>query len=304
MTNMSNTGEDWKTGKFTILPDVLSPLISYYNRFKTVANFLPQAENGQEAASVLERLITQIEKNIIETTGAKNTFSRWVKDAKIHVEFLDESISKAWQAIGSAEKKIVTLSEQIVQIQNNLSSLDKVISLGSISGGSVGSAKTILSEVASMIYTVAIQGGSIPVMSIGVTYFTLGKMFYNIFSTSAKTQKELKNLKQYRLNLTFEQLSLAQTKAALMYVYDMRIMLERQSNTLRELEMFWQNELRNVKTVQQNFKSSKHYKKDNSEIVQLPIAQSVWHTVRDYTNDIHESFNRPSENKTKIKFEL
>lgn len=304
MPSLSNTGEAWKTGKLTILPGILSPLIAYYNRFKSVAAYLPHAEDGQAAASILDRLIVQIEGNVAEAREAKNVFSEWVKDAKLHTNLLDESITKAWSAIGSSEKKIVALSEQIVQVQNDLSSLDGVISLNSISGGSISSAKSILSEVASMIYSVAIQGIPLPVLSVGVSFFTLGKMFYDIFSTSSKIDKELAKLKQYRFDLTFEQLSLAQTKAALMYVYDMKVMLERQSTTLRELEAFWQNELRTVNTVRQNFALAEHYTKDNPEVLQLPIAQSVWFSLRDCADDILDSFNRSAVTKSKINLAL
>lgn len=304
MPSLSNTGEAWKSGKLNILPGILSPLITYHNRFKSVVAYLPQAEDGQTAASILDRLITQIEKNVIEATNAKNIFTQWVKDAKLHADLLNESVAGAWRSIGISEEKIVSLSEQIVQVQNNLSSLEGVISLNSISSGSINSAKSILSEVASMVYTVSIKGGTLPVLSVGVSFLTLGKMFYDIFSTSSKIDAKLEKLKQYKLDLTFQQLSLAQTKAALMYIYDMKAVLERQNNTLRELEAFWQSELRTVNTVRQNFLLAKNFTKDNPEILQLPIAQSVWFSLREYAGDILESFNRSSDTKSKIHFAL
>lgn len=304
MPKMANTGQLWLKSKPEISTSILPAFENYYKRFTTVAAHLPRASNGTEAAIMMDRLTRQIMANLEDVTNAKNTFTDWVNSAKAHTSYLDESITSAWRTIGSSEKKIVNLSEEIIKFQYEISQLEGTLSLASISNGTVSSAKSILTSIASIIYAVAVDGLSLPFLSVGATFFTFGKMFYDIFSSSAKIQANLKKLGSYRLDLNYEQTSLAQTKAVLMYIYDIRLMLEQQNQTLRELEAFWQSELRNVETVRHNFLISSDYNKDNSEIIQLPIAQSVWFTLGNHCESIRESFNRATNYECEIKIAL
>lgn len=301
---LDKTGESWKTCKLSVLPEILPPITNYYRKFKTVRAYLPQVEDGKTAAALLDRLIAEIDKNVKQAARARGAFENWVNDAMLNLHPLNDCVTKAWNALGASEKKIVALSEQIVRIQNSLANLDGVISISSISSGTIASAQTILSNTASMVYTVAIAGGSLPVLGVGVTFFTVGKLFFDIFRTAGKLEQELENLKTHGRDLNLEQQSLAQTKTALMYVYDMKAMLEKQGQTLREMEAFWQNELRAVKTVRDNFALAEHYTKENPEVWQLEIAESVWFSLSDKAKELEESIGRPADSRTKIKFAL
>jgi len=302
--NLSRNGDLWETGKITIVPNALSPLVNYYNNFSAVAAILPEVDDGQIAAGILTQLITPIEGYVVKATQAKNTFTDWVSSARIYSEELDECVARAWRAIGASEYKIAALSERIGQIQIELSELDGVISLNSISTGSTGQAKDIFAQMATMFYSVALRGGTLPVMGVAVSFFTLGKMFYDIFSTAQKTKNKINDLKNHRLDLSFEHLSLAQTKSALQFVYQMKESLARQGNTLREIEAFWQNEQRNLMLVRTEFANSTEYKKDNPSVAQLPIALSVWHTLRGRGNDLLKGLNGATDAKAKIDFAL
>lgn len=297
---MRQTGTVWQSKKMIVLPDVLGAIPSYRTRFQNVARHLPTVEDGETAAFLLDRLISQMEKNSREITHAKNEFNEWVREAEGHVSHLDEAITVAWGSLGGAERKIVVLTERITEIKDEISALSGVISLENISEGVIGGAKDVLLGLATITYAVAIDGLTLPILGVGKTFFSLGMMFYDIFSSAGHIKTKLQDLGKYRLDMTLEQLSLAQIKSALMQIYEIRTMVAKQGNTLREIEAFWQSELRNVRTVRDNF--SRNFEKNNSEIVQLPIANGVWETLNEYAQDISESFNRGVDTGPDINF--
>lgn len=304
LPELYRVGDLWQQDKITILPQILHSVSEYDNRFRTISMYLRQAESGQDAAKVLDRLINQISECIQNTAQAKMQFADWIRGAKQYLELMDESITAAWKEIAVSEKRIIYLSEQIVKVQNTMESLDGLVSLHSISSGTLGSAKDVLSQMVSIIYKVAVEGGSVPIVGVLNSFFSLGKMFYDIFSNSAKMEAEIKKLGEYRVDLDLEQISLAQTKSLLMFLYELKVYLEKQEQTLREMEGFWQNESRMVMTVKESFIRDKNYSKDNPEIQQLGIAESVWHSLGRYADDIMDSFQDATDSGKQIQITI
>lgn len=301
LPELYRVGDVWQQDKITVLPQVLNSVSEYDNRFRTISMFLRQVESGQEAARLLDRLIDQISECIRDTAQAKCLLADWIREAKQYLQMMDENITAAWEEIAVSEKRIINLSEQIVKVQNTMESLDGLVSLHSISSGTLGSAKNVLSQVVSIIYRVAVEGGTVPIVGVANSFFSLGKLFYDIFSNSARMEAEIKKLQDYRLDLGLEQVSLAQTKSLLMFLYELKGYLEKQEQTLREMEGFWENESRAVMTVKENFIRDKNYSKDNPEIQQLGIAESVWRSLGNYANDIMDGFQDMPDSGKRIQ---
>lgn len=301
LPELYRVGDVWQQDKITILPQVLHSVSEYDNRFRTIGMFLRQAESGQEAAKLLDRLIDQLSECIRDTARARGLYADWIREVKQYLQMMDENITAAWEEIAVSETRIINLSEQIVKVQNTMESLDGLVSLHSISSGTLGSAKDVLSQMVSIIYRVAVEGGTVPIVGVANSFFSLGKLFYDIFSNSAKMEAEIKKLQDYRLDLGLEQVSLAQTKSLLMFLYELKGYLEKQEQTLREMEGFWENESRAVMTVKENFIRDKNYSKDNPEIQQLGIAESVWRSLGNYANDIMDSFQDMPDSGKRIQ---
>ena len=304
LPELYRVGDAWQQDKITVLPQILNSVSEYDNRFRTISMFLRQAESGQEAAKLLDRLIYQISECIQSTAQARGLFADWIREAKQYLQLMDESITAAWKEIAVSEKRIIYLSEQIVKVQNTMESLDGLVSLQSISSGTLGSAKNVLSQMVSIVYRVAVEGAAVPIIGVVNSFFSLGKLFYDIFSNSAKMEAEIKQLGKYRLDLGLEQVSLAQTKSLLTFLYELKVYLEKQEQTLREMEGFWENESRAVMTVKENFIRDKNYSKDNPEIQQLGIAESVWRSLGNYANDIMDSFQDMSDSGKRIQITM
>jgi hypothetical protein len=290
----------WQDSKISIIPQTLSPFIQYHNKFHSVANFLPSAESGDMAARLLDRLVNETESNLQMTRQARMKFEDWTKKALLNVEPLNESIQQAWRDLGMSERKIVTLSNEIVHIQDEIECLKGVVALDSLSSNTVSDMAGIMAGGASMIYDVVVSGYAIPYLGVVKMFFTTGKLFYDIFSTADKIHKQIEKLSKYSLDLTFEQQALAQTKASLAFVYDLKSLIERQQTILTEVEEFWQQEKRNLVTVRDFFALSKDFAPDNPEILQLPIADSVWFSLKDASQVLAGSLNKAIDYKTKI----
>lgn len=297
---LSTNGVAWEKEKVQIIPNVLSPFLTYKNIFSSVARLLPRVQSGEMAADILQRLLDAVENNILTSREANEHYSRWIQSTKSNVDLLNESIDNAWRDLGASEKKIVNFSEHIVKTQNKIASLADVIAPSSISSGTIGDIKDIVSNIASMSYTVIVQGYAIPYLSVGVMFFTLGKTFYDIFSTAGELQKELDELSKYRLDLTYEEQALAQTKASLTLVYEIKSLIEQQVNALGAIETFWKNEKRNISTVRDSFLLTENYNPDNPEVFQLKIAESVWNSLQMEAKHVGDKFSAGIQSDTNI----
>lgn len=299
--NLYENGEEWQVDKLVIVPHALEPFISYNNTFTPISNYLINVEDGETAANILDRLIEETEKNIKLSRRAQTTYNNWIKSALSNIDPLNDCIKEGWRDLGASETKIVTLAEKIIQTQNNINRLNGVIALDSISSGTVSNLSSVLTSTASMIYSVAVMGYAVPYLSVGMTFFTLGKMFYDIYSSAEQIHKEIRDLTNYRLDLTYEQQALAQTKSSLVFIYEIKELIAKQRNSLSEVEAFWESENRNLHTVRNNFALDKNYSKQNPEISQLSIANSIWFSLKDTTQNIMTNFNRPIDNRVQIE---
>lgn len=297
---LCKNGVAWGSEKVKIIPNVLDPFVQYKILFSSVAKLLPGATSGDLAADFLQRLEDQVDKNIQSTHVANQGYSRWIEAVKLNIDLLGECIEEAWKDLGSSEKKIIQFSQEIIKTQNNIEELEGVITPSSISEGTIGGIKDVASNLASMSYSVIVNGYSISYLSVGVMFFTLGKTFYDIFSTADNLHNEIEDLSKYGLELTYEEQALAQTKAALQLVYNLKSLIEQQVNSLDELENFWKNEKRNINTVKDEFRLDKHYNPENAEILQLGIAESVWNSLETAAKGLEDKFGDGIASNTEI----
>lgn len=302
--NLCRNGKEWETSKIVIVPQALTSFTNYSYLFTSVAAFLENVESGEIAANMLGRLITEIDKNIKSAGQAKTAFDDWIDQTLLNIDPLNESIQDGWHDLGASEAKVLDLAKRIVQTVNNINNLDGVITLDSISSGTVSSLTSVMSSTASLIYTVAIAGYAVPYLSVAILFFTMGKMFYDIFSTASSIHNEIRSLTDSTIALTQEQQALAQTKSALMLIYDIRNLIGKQRSSLLAVEEFWKNEGRNVRTVREQFLLDKNYSRENPEILQLRVADSVWTSLNGTAQNILSDINRPTDNRTQIKIGL
>lgn len=297
---LRNDARNWQISKLAIIPNTLTPFANYKNLFDSVVEYLQQVENGKVAAELLDRLIELIEENIKTTRRAQLSHQDWNAAINLNLVPLDECLKEGWRDLGASEAKVIKLSGEIGQITEKLNNLHGVVGIESISSGTVSSLSNVVVSMASMVYNTAVFGASIPYLSVGMMFLTTGKMFYDIFSTANEVHEQIWKLAKKSLNFTFEEQALAQTKAALIHVYDIKELIGRQQSHLAEMEEFWKSELRNVRTVRNNFALDSKYSKDNPEILQLPVAKSTWFSIKETAQTLIKDINKPVDIRTKI----
>lgn len=72
---------------------------------------------------------------------------------------------------------------------------------------------------------------------------------YHLFHDAVEFEKELANWQEYSKQFTLEQKSLEHAKTVIRLLYAFNDMLKEQKNSMEQLIVFWNNELRNLETV-------------------------------------------------------
>lgn len=297
---LAKDAEIWLDAKPAVASLPLSGFISYRNTFSAASVALRGNTSKDAKIQVLDRLANAARGCIKDARQARSQFEQWVSGSLTHLDAVSESIKDAWANLGSAEKRVVELSERIVAVQDGLNALTGVVTPDQLSSKTISDLTKILSNSVSLVYSVAFAGLPVPYLSVVSTFLTLGKLFYTIFTTNEKIHKQLKELETYRLDLDEAQLALAQTKAALSFLYDLKLLLSGQQSSLAEIETFWQGELRNIVTVRDKFTSASYISPDDPELRQLPVAQVVWDELKDRAQDLLTNLGQGTDGKTVI----
>lgn len=297
---LSRDAETWLDDKPAVASLPFSGFGGYRNAFSAATGVLQGDSSKEIKVEALDRLRTAAQDNLTDAEKSRFLFERWISQALTHLSDMDESIKDAWSDLGSAEKKVVALSEKIVAVQDGLAALQGVVAPDQLSSQSLSSLTTILTNSASLVYSVAFAGLPMPYMTVATTFFTIGKLFYTIFSTDKKIHKQLQELEGYRLELNEAQLALAQTKATLSSLYDLKLLLAGQRSSLSAVETFWQDEIRNITTVRDKFALASEISPDDPELRQIPVAQAAWEELKDSAQGLLSNLGQGIDAKTVI----
>lgn len=297
---LAKDAKTWLDAKPVVASLPLFGFIRYRNAFSAASAALQGDSSKDTKIQALDRLDVAAQGCMEDARESRLQFEHWVSGSLTHLDTMNESIKDAWANLGSAEKRVVELSERIVAVQDGLNALTGVVAPDRLSSQTISDLTKILSNSASLVYSVAFAGLPVPYLSVVTTFLTLGKLFYTIFATDEKIHKQLKELETYRLDLDAAQLALAQTKAVLASLYDLKLLLSSQHSSLGELETFWQGELRNIVTVRDKFALTPYISPDDPELRQLPVAQAVWDELKDSAQGLLSNLGKGTDGKTVI----
>lgn len=301
---LAEDAEHWLDIKPSTASKPFSTFLTYTNAFSAASEALQSGVSKDVAVQTMDRLNTVANNCVVESRTARLQFEQWVNEATVHTRDVEDSIQESWAALGSTERKVVDLAERIVQVQDHLQTLSGVVAPDQLSSQTLDGLSTIFVNTASLVYNVAIAGLPIPYLSVAATFFTLGKLFYTIFSTNDQIQAEIEALGKYRLDLNQTQLALAQTKAVLCSLYDMRQLLASQRSSLMAIETFWSNEVRNITTVRNKFALMESISTNDPEIQQLPAAVVTWDILKNSAQSLLSNFSRGADSRTVISITI
>lgn len=290
----------WLDHKPGVVSTSFSGFLRYQNAFSAAATVLQGDSSKETKVQALEHLRVTAQDCMDRARRAKTLFEDWGSQATTHLGDVDESIQDAWSNLGSAEKKVVTLAEKIVAAQDALAQMEGVIAPDQLSSNTISNLTKVLTNSASLVYSVAFAGLPMPYMTVATTFFTLDKLFVDIFATEKKVHQQLQELVNYRLELDEAQLALAQTKAALSSLYDLKLLLSSQSSSLDQVETFWRDELRNLTTVRDKFALATVISPDDPELRQLPVARAAWDELKTNAQGLLSNLGQGVDSKTVI----
>ncbi len=270
---------DWYAKKPVVTPLVLGSFSRYRNAFAAVSQALAAHVSPSEAVFLLDRLWVQATACEADVQKAREGFQDWASLVLSNLDGVNDSLQDAWRELGASEQRVVALSQQITAVQMEIGQLEGVVSLDSLSSKAVSNLVSVFSNVVSMVYKVTISGLSMPYLTAVQAFFTLGKLFVTIFANASAVHKKLAELERYGLDLRAAQRGLAQAKAAIASLYELKSLLRKQQASLASLEGFWQSEARNLHTVRDRFALMPVIPPDDPELTQLPIARAVWGTL-------------------------
>lgn len=291
MERLRKTGESWNKQRIHIISGTVSTFQRYSESISAVKPILMMTEDKQYVITILDRLIQRVHDNIKKLQGLNSEFSQHLLQTKNSINSLNDAIQAGWQQLSGSEDKILSLANKIFQAQSLITALNDAASLDSINSTTVEDCKDVCTGLGSICYAMIVDGLSIPYLSVGILAYSFGSEVYHLFHDAAEFEKELANLQEYSKQFTLEQKSLAQAKTVIRLLYAFNDMLKEQKNSMDQLIVFWNNELRNLETVRASIELNSNYNKENVEVLQFPVVEVVWQMISQSAEDLLVWFN-------------
>jgi len=282
---------EWERTRMPIISDSISSFVEYSDLFTAVKPFLENTEECDVVIHILNKLIKRVEKNLKCLQLQEQNFNEYLKSTSSLVLDIDDSIKKGWNNVDASEAEVMHLVSIIHELQDKIIELNNKNSLTALDSTTILDLKDCYSQLGSICYSMIVNELSCPYISVGFLVFTFGKTIYDFVSNATEFQKRIEQLSMYSEKLTLEQKALVQTKAAIRLLYSINQVAVVQNNSMNQIVDFWNNEKRNLETVKSNLLSAKTYTKENTEILQLPIAQVIWQMVQQNAKHVLQILN-------------
>lgn len=291
----SKLADQWNITRIGLISTMTTCFSKYSTAFSVVHPLLEECTEKKHTVSLLEKLEKQLTDNIARMEAAYEEYHTYLTQYKSVIDQLKQCIEQGWTELSASEEKLLTLSEKLYEIQVQLTNLEGEVSMDSLNSMTVNNLKDIYTRMGSISYSMIVNGLSVPYLSVGILAFSFGKSIYDLVSNANKYESAVHELQQYSRKFSLEQKAMAQTKMVIRYLYDYFQAADKQSNSIKELISFWKNEKRNLETVKNSFIEKSEYRKNNSEILQLPVADTVWTTLKQSTEKVPVWLNHQGE---------
>jgi hypothetical protein len=280
---LSDAGVSWMNQKPELWSQILVQFINYSTNF---ASFAEQQSKGNlstdEFVVLLKTLLrNQLKTAVSETTLAKEGIQSHQNQFKSIQPLLEASIQEGWQELADEEQQMVKIAAEMMHLQDLVSSLDEKISSGIISGN-----KSVISSSISTIYKlVTTTGSSFSFLSMATSAITVGKMYFDIISSTDKAAKALQEIAKLQVEASEEAQAAAATKIILQLLYSLEKSFLAMHEVLPQIITMWQTEQNKIESVIQAIEAGAD-PKTYFDILTVPTANANWQAISKFTEAI------------------
>lgn len=285
----------WYNERISLVSGVTNGFMDYAAAFSSFRGMLENTEDKDRACSLLRVLLRKVRDNISTLEELNRNFNRYLSDYRSVSQKINDSIEEGWKNISCSENEILSLAEKIYAVQTQITELEGAVSLNSLNSMTVTDCKDIYTRLGSICYAMLVDGLSTPWLSVGILAYSFGKSVYDMVDNARKYEKSVRELQSYSKNFSYEQKKLAQIKVVLRMLYDYRSDIDRQDNSVNELIAFWRNEQRNIETIMNGISICDSYTSRHPEVMQLPIADTVWKMLGQAAQNIPVWLNQQAD---------
>ncbi len=274
-------GASWLSEKPDIWSSVLVQFPDYATSFDSIAQMQSKGAittTAQWIQLLNDVLLSQLAKAVAATTTADTQIqTEYQKFANIQ-PLLEDSINQGWAALASEEQQMVKIASALTHLQDTVESLESSITSGVISSG-----QSIITSSVKTIYGIATAAGeSFSFLSLATSAYTVGKMYYDIISTTDEIADTLTQIAALQLEASEEAQAAAGTKMVLQLLYNLEASFLRIHDVVPQIKTLWQTEHDKVQSVIEALQSGAN--PDNYfEIFSIPTANANWQAINTFT---------------------
>ena len=280
---LGKAGASWINQKPDIWSSILLQFPDYATSCASIADLQQQGKikDDQWVQLLTDTLYNQLVKAVKVTTNANdNIKEEQAKFANI-LPLLEASIHEGWMALADEEQIMIKIAAELAQLQDTVASLEDSITSSVISSNK----SIIVSSVTTVYKLVSTAGATVSFLSLVTSAITVGKMYYDIISNTAKINKTLDKIAELQVEASEEAQAAAGTKVVLQLLYNLEKTFERIQNVIPQIITMWETERDKVKAVIDALNAGA--KPDTYfEIFTISTANANWQAINKFAASI------------------
>lgn len=230
---------------FDVRSDIWAPvLLNFYNYVPTFASVAKTASKESPSSAqwlkmLSEALLPELDQCVVRARSSVDKLEKARGAFSAVLPAIDKSIQHGWTALGSEEKDMLKLAEEIGNLHAIAQSYSAKLTSDAISGG-----KSYVQSTISLIYAAAAAGtvATIPILGIASAVFAIGKSFYDIINDNQQLIDTMNRIAGLQQQLSADAVRLALTKATLQVLYQLEATYLASKDALPALVDLWELE--------------------------------------------------------------
>lgn len=236
---LNQTGSSWYEVRPDIVSGMFSPVISHCAKYESINELLTSGReiNGSAIVEMIHRLYENAVANARDMRLLKEKFELWLDNVSSYMVLLEESESDGWKALDVDENSVSELTGKLAVLEDALESAQDSILPDSFSKGG-----KIAKSYGMMLYKTLIGGHSVSYFTVAGVFISVGKIFYDAFSSYADVKKLTGEIASCKMQYTLSQQALAQTKTMLRFLQALKLKISKARNDLDGAITIWDEE--------------------------------------------------------------
>lgn len=269
----NQAGGSWHEVRPDIVSGMFSPMISYSAKYESINQLLTGGReiSGDAIAEMIRGLYGDACSYAKDMRQIGKKFEAWFDCISNYMILLEESEREGWKALDVDENSVSELTGKLALLEDAIEKAQESILPDSFSKGG-----KIAKSYGMIVYKALIGGQSISYFTFASVFISVGKIFYDAFSSYADVKTLSEEIAECKVQYTLSQQALAQTKTMLRFLQALKLRISQAQDDFDGIIDIWDDE----KTFLQGLLDSYDKGADPSQTV-LVAETACWRTIAD-----------------------